>query len=156
MSTTTEQIVRQLGEFFALKKWDAVRQCLTENVTFHIPGKNSMSGTYRGIDEALALLTRWAGRLDAVPMSSNLLQTSSGEQRVIMIMQRTALVDGVQHQWIEKVAFFFNGEQIAACWLFADNTAAFDSYWSSPRSHSPSNQRTRLTGGGAAPFSVIA
>src|SRR5205823_802195 len=104
--------------------------------------------TYRGVDEVLALLTRWVDRLDEVPVSSTLLQTSSGDQRVVMIMQRTALVDGVQRQWIEKVALFFNGRQIAACWLFVDNTAEFDTYWSSPSplSRSTGNLRTRPSG----------
>src|SRR5690242_8067405 len=156
MSTSTEQIVWQIGDFLILRNWDAIRQYLTDNVVYHIPGRNPISGIYRGVDEALTLLTRWANHLDEIPMSSELLQMSSGDQRVVMILQRTALVDGVQRQWIEKLAFFFSGRQIAACWLFVDNLTEFDAYWSFPLARPHSKLRTRLTQGGAAPFSVIA
>ena len=156
MSTSTEQIVWQIGDFLNVRNWDAIRQCLTDNVTYHIPGKNPISGTYRGIDEVLTLLTRWADRIDEVPMSSELLQTSRGDQRVVMILQRTAMVDGVQHQWIEKLAHFFNGRQVAACWLFVDNQTEFDAYWSFPLARPHGKLHTHLTLGGAALFSVIA
>lgn len=46
------------GAFYAGGPVEPVRQCLTEDIAWHIPGDNAIAGHYKGLDAVLAYFSR--------------------------------------------------------------------------------------------------
>ena len=50
---------RRTANAFRSRDFDAIRSLVAEDVVWHVPGRHSMAGEIRGLDELLA----WLGRL---------------------------------------------------------------------------------------------
>ena len=80
----------------------ALRQLLTSDIAWTVPGRSPVAGQYHGIDEVLGYFAR---RRDL----------AAGTFR----MHRADVLAG-------------DGARIAACWLLPLDPAAFDEAWSQP------------------------
>ncbi len=108
---------------------DAVRALLTDDVEWHVPGANAISGDYQGIDEVMAYFRRRRG------LASNTLRLRPGEilvgeHHLAALTDGTAVIAGAEHQWSTVGLYRLRGRQIAACWLLALDQRAFDLVWS--------------------------
>lgn len=111
---------------------DAVRALLTEDVEWHVPGTNAISGDYRGIAEVMRYFQRRRA------LASNTLRLYPGEvlvgdhRHVAVLTDGTAVLAGVQHRWSTVALYRLQDRQIAACWLLTLDQRAFDLAWGSP------------------------
>jgi ketosteroid isomerase-like protein len=106
-----------------------VRELLTDDVLWVIPGRNAIAGEYRGID---AVLDYFACRR---ALAGDTLQLHPGEvlvgdgDHVAALTDGTACLDGVAHRWSTLGLYRLRGEQIAECRLLAFDQEAFDAVW---------------------------
>jgi ketosteroid isomerase-like protein len=118
------------GAFYAGQDESAIRNVLTEDIAWHVPGANAIAGDYRGIDEVLAYFAR---RRDLAQRTFRMhprdVLAGDGDH-VAVLTDGTATIDGVEHAWSTVGLYRLDGERIAECWLLPLDAAAFDAIWS--------------------------
>jgi ketosteroid isomerase-like protein len=118
------------GELYAGGDAEPVRAVLTEDVEWHVPGRNAIAGTYRGVDDVLEYFRR---RRD---LAAGTFRLHPGEllfgdgDHVAMLTDGTATIDGVQRRWSTVGLYRLRGDRVAACWLLPLDPRAFDAVWS--------------------------
>jgi len=111
---------------------EPVRAVLTDDVVWHVPGRNAIAGEYRGVDAVMDYFRRrrdLAGR--TFRLHPGELLVGDGEH-VAMLTDGTAVIGGVERSWSTVGLYRLRGERIAACWLLPLDPAAFDEIWAGP------------------------
>lgn len=115
--------------FYAGEDSDAVRAVLTDDVAWHVPGRNAIAGDHRGID---AVLRYFARRRDLAGKTFRMhprdILVGSGET-VAALTDGTATIDGVEHVWSTVGLYRLAGDRVAECWLLPLDAALFDAIW---------------------------
>jgi ketosteroid isomerase-like protein len=117
------------GAFYAGGPAGPLRELLTEDVVWTVPGENAIAGRYAGIDSVMAYFARrrdHAGRTFRIHPGEVL--TGAGDH-VAVLTDGTAVIDGAEHRWSTVGLYRFRGERLAACWLLPLDAAAFDRIW---------------------------
>jgi ketosteroid isomerase-like protein len=117
------------GAFYAGGPAGPLRELLTEDVVWTVPGENAIAGRYAGIDSVMAYFARrrdHAGRTFRIHPGEVL--TGAGDH-VAVLTDGTAVIDGAEHRWSTVGLYRFRGERLAACWLLPLDPAAFDRIW---------------------------
>src|SRR5438128_12159536 len=106
-----------------------VEALLTEDIEWHVPGKNAIAGDYTGI----AAVTDYFRRRRELAGSSLTLHPGEmliGEgAHVAVLTDGSATLNGVNRRWSTVGLYRLQGERIAACWLLALDQEAFDEAW---------------------------
>jgi ketosteroid isomerase-like protein len=109
-----------------------VRALLTEDVCWHVPGRNAIAGDHQGIDAVLAYLRR---RRDLVDRTFRLhpgdVLAGDGD-RVAALTDGTVVVGGVQRHWSTVGLYQVRDGRVAGCWLLPLDPATFDEIWAGP------------------------
>jgi ketosteroid isomerase-like protein len=117
------------GAFYAGGPHEPLRDVLTEDVVWVIPGRNAIAGEYRGIDAVLAYFARRRDLADrSFRMHPGDVLVGEGDH-VAVLTDGTATIAGVEHRWSTVGLYRLRGERVAACWLLALDAAAFDAIW---------------------------
>ena len=137
---TREHAERMLGAlhaaqaaFYAGEGGEApLRELLTEDVRWHVPGHNAIAGTHEGIDAVLAYFARRckiAAR--SFRMHPRDLLVGDGDH-VAALTDGTATIAGEQHHWSTVGLYRFDAARIAEVWLLPLNPQHFDRIWRNP------------------------
>jgi ketosteroid isomerase-like protein len=103
---------------------------LTNDVEWHVPGRNAIAGAYRGIGEVLSYFSRRR------ELAANTLRLHPGEllvgdgQHIASLTDGSAKIAGEEHRWSTIGLYRIREERIAGCWLLPLDQAAFDRAWS--------------------------
>jgi ketosteroid isomerase-like protein len=127
-----EQTVRQFADACLTGKYRKFGDYLSEDITCHIPGHNSISGTYNGVPAFTQLCMRTRSQILAYPLTTSLIHTVSGPAYVASTSLKETVINNKALTWQAKTLFFFRDQFIAACWAFVDDHETFDDYWSQP------------------------
>ncbi len=109
---------------------DAVRALLADDVAWHVPGRNSIAGVYRGVDQVLAYFRRRRA------LAANSMRLHPGEimvgerDHIAVLTEGTATVGGIEHRWGTVGLYRIRDALIAACWLLPLDPVVFDRVWS--------------------------
>jgi ketosteroid isomerase-like protein len=113
---------------------DELRELLTEDVLWSVPGVNAIAGSYEGRDAVMAYFDRRRA------IASATLQLHPGEvltgegDHVAVLTDGTATVGGRQRRWSTVGLYRLRGGRVAACWLLPLDPAEFDAVWSAQAS----------------------
>ena len=117
------------GAFYAGGAEEPLRALLTEDIEWHVPGRNAIAGHYRGVDDVLAYFAR---RRDLAARSFRLrpgeVLVGDGDH-VAVLTDGVARVGGREERWSTVGLYRLAGGRIAACRLLALDLAAFDRIW---------------------------
>ena len=105
---------------------------MTDDVVWHVPGRNAIAGEYRGIDEVVAYFQRRrdiAGR--TLRLHPGELLVGAGDH-LAMLTDGTAVIAGIECRWSTVGLYLVRDDQIAACWLLPLEPEAFDEIWGGP------------------------
>jgi ketosteroid isomerase-like protein len=109
---------------------DVLGETFAQDVIFHFAGNNRMSGTYRGLDEALAALTR-AGLGGSTPPRATLEAVLASDDHVMTFFRVTAQEDGKSLDVVLAEAMKMNAEgKLQEVWFLANDQKAYDQFWS--------------------------
>jgi ketosteroid isomerase-like protein len=109
-----------------------VREMLTDDIVWRVPGENAIAGIYTGIDAVMEYFARrrhLAAR--TFRMHPGELLVGDGEHAATLT-DGTALLHGVEQSWSTVGLYRFRGDRIAACWLLPLDPARFDRIWAAP------------------------
>jgi ketosteroid isomerase-like protein len=109
-----------------------VRALLTDDVHWHVPGRNAIAGDYRGVEAVLAYFRR---RRDLVDRTLRLHPGEvlvGGGDHVAALTDGTAVVGGVERRWSTVGLYQVRAGQVAACWLLPLDLSTFDDVWAFP------------------------
>ena len=121
------------GAFYAGGDEAPVRALLTDDVHWHVPGRNAIAGAYHGIDAVLAYFRR---RRDLVDRSLRLHPGDvlvGDSDHIAALTDGTAVVGGVERRWSTVGLYEVRAGQVAACWLLPLDPNAFDDVWAGSR-----------------------
>jgi ketosteroid isomerase-like protein len=107
---------------------DAVRDLLTPDVVWHVPGESVISGDHRGRDAVLQYFERRraiAGGAMAIVVGEQLV---SGDV-VVQFADGEVERDGDRLSWRTVGVYRMEGERVAEAWLVPLELAAFDEVW---------------------------
>ena len=108
----------------------AVRDVLTEDIAWHVPGENAIAGDYQGIDEVLDYFARRRDLADRTfRMHPRDILVGDGDH-VAALTDGTAVIDGAERQWSTVGLYRLREDRVAECWLLPLDPAAFDAIWS--------------------------
>jgi ketosteroid isomerase-like protein len=117
------------GAFYAGSPHEPLRDVLTEDVVWVVPGRNAIAGEYRGIEAVLAYFARRRDIADrSFRMHPGDVLVGEGDH-VAVLTDGTATIGGAEHRWSTVGLYRLRGERVAACWLLALDAAAFDAIW---------------------------
>jgi ketosteroid isomerase-like protein len=123
---------RAQAVFYAGGDRRPLRELLSDDVVWHVPGNNSIAGTYRGIDEVVSYFStrrELAGRTFRLHPGDVLV----GEREIVAaLMQGTALIAGKVHRWSTIGLYRFRNGLISECRLVPFDLTEFDRIWSLP------------------------
>jgi YbgC/YbaW family acyl-CoA thioester hydrolase len=111
----------------------ALRDVLTDDIAWQVPGRNAISGDHHGID---AVLAHFARRRDLAGRSvrSTSRQVLGGEgDSVASITDDHAVIDGRAFAWSTVGLYQVRDGRIAVCRLLPFDAAAFDAIWADRR-----------------------
>jgi ketosteroid isomerase-like protein len=118
------------NEFYSGASGAALEELLAPSIAWHVPGKNAIAGTYRGVDQVFDYFRR---RRDLAALTFQMkrrdILVGDGD-RVAALTDGVATIDGTEHTWSTIGLYELVGNQIAACWLLPLDQDAFDAIWS--------------------------
>lgn len=108
---------------------ELVADCLTQDVTWTVPGDNAIAGTYRGKTAVLRYFTRRRS------LAKSGLRIVTGKvlrsgDLLIQFARGEAEIEGKTLSWETFGAFRIRAGKIAECWLVPLDQDRFDEVWS--------------------------
>ena len=123
---------RAQAAFYAGGRRLPLRELLTDDVVWRVPGNNSIAGTYRGIDEVMSYF-RTRRELAARTFRLHPDDVLVGEGEVVAALtEGTALIAGNEHRWSTIGLYRFRNGLISECRLVPFDPAEFDRIWRLP------------------------
>lgn len=107
----------------------AVREVLTPDVVWAVPGANAIAGIYRGVEEVVAYMLR---RRDAAGGTFRMhpRELLVGVDHVAMLTDGSVVKDGATQTWSTVGLYRLAGDRIASCHLLPLEPRLFDLIWS--------------------------
>lgn len=117
------------GEFYAGGSDAGLRDVLTGDIAWHVPGDNAIAGVYTG---RAAVMDYFARRrelaCETFRMHPGDLLAGDGDN-VAVLTDGTATIRGQEHRWSTVGLYRLRDERVAACWLLPLDPEAFDEVW---------------------------
>jgi len=117
------------GAFYAGGEEAPVRALLTDDVHWHVPGRNAIAGDDTGSMRCLPTSVG-AGTWSTGPLRLHPGDVLVGDgDHIAALTDGTAVVGGVQRRWSTVGLYQVRAGQVAACWLLPLDPSTFDDVW---------------------------
>jgi ketosteroid isomerase-like protein len=106
-----------------------LRKLLAPDITWTVPGRNSIAGVYRGTEAVFAYFRR---RRDLAATTFRMMRRDvlvGGGEQIVALTDGEATIGGVERHWETVGLYEIAAGQIAACWLLPLDQAQFDAIW---------------------------
>jgi len=107
----------------------ALEPLLSEDIVWHVPGRNAIAGEYRGRRAVLDYFTR-RRRIAGDSLRVTVHRVLADDEVVIQLAGGRAELGGVHREWETVGVFRIAHGKIAECWLVPFDQHAFDEAWS--------------------------
>jgi uncharacterized protein len=123
------------NRFYAGGDQGPVSAMLTDDVTWHVPGRSAIAGDYRGRDEVLRYFAA-RRELAGATFRIHVRGVLTDDKRAAILASGEVELGGETSTWGTVVVFRMAHGRIAECWVLPYDQGAFDDVWSSAvRSH---------------------
>jgi ketosteroid isomerase-like protein len=106
-----------------------VRALLTDDVHWHVPGRNAIAGDYHGIHAVLAYFRRRRDLADRTFRIHPVDVLVGDGDRIAALVDGTAVLGGTRRRWSTVGLYRVRDGRVAACWLLPLDPDAFDDIW---------------------------
>src|SRR6266496_6842998 len=113
-----------LGSFYAGADIGAARAMLTDEVTWHVPGRSAIAGDYVGMDDVLDYFNR-RRQLGRGVFTVHVHDVLASDERAVLFASGQSEADGGTVKWETAGIFRIAGGKIAECWLLPFDQYAF-------------------------------
>ena len=125
----SEEIVRRGYDAIARGDLDTVGQMLSDDVAWHVPGNNPMSGEYRGKQQVMELVAR---AVTAVGGDQEVHDVVGNERHVVGMVKRTLRRPdgGTLESRAVQVFHVEEDGKISSLWTYNEDQPAVDEFFS--------------------------
>ena len=121
-----EQVLRDLDDAQRRGDLDAFQTFFTDDVVFHVTGKSSLSGTYKGADQLMELYARFAER---VPEYTFEPHAYFADDEHGVSLQRSHYKRGDETLDSDDVfVVHFRDGKVSEFWLLSENSDEVDAF----------------------------
>jgi ketosteroid isomerase-like protein len=113
---------RRTADAFRARDFAAIRSLVAEDVVWHVPGRHSMAGEIRGLDELVA----WLGRLGELGFTLREHDVFGNDEHVCALSYMGARRPGVAVEIPVTSVFHFRGGRQVERWIYPDDMDAWD------------------------------
>jgi uncharacterized protein len=131
MAHPNEELARSEMEAALRGDFEGMLEHYTEDAVLHYPGRNPLSGTYRGKDEIRA----WANKFDELLGPEGSLKRTlhdilaSDDHGIQLVSVEAKRSNGRSASWNAAVIMHVRGGKISEAWLNIDNPYAVDEFF---------------------------
>ncbi|MGH2573308.1 MAG: nuclear transport factor 2 family protein [Actinomycetota bacterium] len=124
------QLVRQGFDAFAKGDTDWMRKHLSDDVVWHAPGNNILSGDHRGKDQVLAFFAR-IFEVTGGTFTQDIHDVVGNDDHVVaLVTGRAQRPDGRTYEGRSVITFHIKEDQATESWAFNEDQAAQDAFLS--------------------------
>jgi ketosteroid isomerase-like protein len=117
-------------EAFASGDMDTVSEQMSDDIVWHVGGKNSISGDYKGKEAVFGFLGRLVQETGGT-LHQEVHDVLANDEHVVVLLQTGAERNGVRSdQRAVDVMHVDADGKIAEFWRFPEDSAAIDEMWS--------------------------
>ncbi|MEO8457996.1 MAG: nuclear transport factor 2 family protein [Chloroflexota bacterium] len=129
MAHPNEELIGRWFMSQATQNADALREVLADDVVWHVPGKNLVSGDWRGPDEVVRFVNR-VRELSGGTARPQLLGVLANDGWAVALVRMFAeregrKLDGSFQAWAYRIA----DGKIAEFWFLVEDRYAVDAFW---------------------------
>ena len=123
-------VVRQLTATLGTRDAATIESLLTDDVVYHVPGKNPFSGTFRGRAAVMGVLRGFEAHFDAPPKNDT-HDVLSSEAHGSDLSTVSASRGGRDHTWRAIRTYHFTEDRISEIFVSVVDQAALDAFLNS-------------------------
>ena len=113
---------RKTADAFRARDFDAIRSLVAEDVVWHVPGRHSMAGEIRGLNELVA----WLGRLGELGFTLREHDVFGNDEHVCALSYMGARRPGVAIEIPVTSVFHYRAGRQVERWIYPNDVAAWE------------------------------
>jgi uncharacterized protein len=122
-----EAVVLRFARAMVDRDVAAIADCLADDVVFHVPGRNPLSGQHRGKGEILRrLFQAWEEAFAALQIDVH--DVLSTDEHVVLLSDRRAQREGTEVQMRAASIYHVRDGRISEAWLMEWDPYALDEF----------------------------
>jgi uncharacterized protein len=129
MAHPNEDLIRRAYAAFGAGDLDTLKSMMTDDVVYHIGGSNLLTGDYHGQDDVIAMFVR-VFELTGGTIRLDLQDALANDDHAVAFVVAHGERDGQTLAAHQVQVFNLSGEKASEVWLFADDQAAVDKFYS--------------------------
>lgn len=122
-------LLRKGYEAFAKGDMATIRELWSEDIVWHVPGDNLLSGEHRGRDAVFAEVAKLA-QLTSGTLSAELHDVLANDEHAVALIRPTASRQGKQLTAPEIHVYHISNGKVTEWWSFFQDQRAADEFWS--------------------------
>jgi ketosteroid isomerase-like protein len=122
-------LLRSGYEAFAKGDMATITELWNEDIVWHVPGNNLLSGEHRGRDAVFAAVAELA-QLSGGTLSIELHDVLANDEHAVALIRPTASRQGKQLNKPETHVYHISKGKVTEWWSFFQDQGATDEFWS--------------------------
>ncbi len=130
MGHPNEAVVRKGYEAFSKGDMETLQnEIFTDDIVWHVSGRNPLSGDYKGISEVLGYFGQ-LGELTGGSFQVTLEDVLANDERTVALHHATGTREGKTLDADEALVFRFRGDKVSEAQGYSGDQHAVDQFWS--------------------------
>lgn len=129
MAHPTEDLLRRGFEAFGKGDMATIAELFADDVVWHVPGNNPLSGDHKGRDSVLAFLGKSA-ELSGGTLKLEVHDILANDEHGVALTRGSAQRGGKSLDNNGVQVFHIRDGKVVESWLYAGDPAANDEFWS--------------------------
>ena len=129
MEHPSVSVIRRGYNAFATGDIDTLKELIAPDAIWYSPGKNPISGTYRGFEAILGYFGKFSALSDG-QFQLEVLDIFASDQRGVALTRDTVTRNGKTLSWEGGVVFTLQAGKVIEAWSFNRDQDLVDQFWS--------------------------
>jgi uncharacterized protein len=128
MGNANEELLRALYDAFGRKDFQAIEGLLSDDVVVHQPGRNPLSGDYRGKEAALGLI-RSLGERSGGTLQIHVHDVVASDEHAVALLRVTGQREGRELDLPVVQVWHVRDGKLTELWIHPLDLYAIDEFW---------------------------
>ena len=122
-------LLRKGYEAFGKGDMATLTDLFSEDVVWHFPGNNQLSGVHRGRDAVFAIFAKTT-QLSGGTFKIDAHDVLANDEHAVALTRGTASREGKQLEAVECTVYHIKGGKVTEFWSFPEDQRVTDEFWS--------------------------
>ncbi len=123
------ELLRKGYEAFDKGDMATITELFSEDVVWHLPGNNQLSGVHRGRDAVFAIFAKTT-QLSGGTFKIELHDVLANDEHTVALTRGTASRQGRQLSSLDTDVYHMSNGKVTEFWSFAEDQRLTDEFWS--------------------------